>query len=1080
MKKILIIILITSFFAQIIGVAPIYAQATKGLPLPVPPATTPFQPGDKVKIQINFEGATESVRNNADVALVMDRSGSMNFDFGGDSIGTPKLDAAKSALSTFVNNTQEVFDRVGLVSFSGSCLSGGVNGFGGCANVDSCADLTRCATLDFGVVNMTSSNKVSLDTAINSIVAVGATSIGSGLSVASSELLSIPPRSPGSFAGKYIVLAADGQQNTVPSPYQNGILQVALDNNIKIFTVGVGEDVRNETSLPMEAFGNDYCEGCPDLDGDGFTSGEEILKDIACQTDPDCSDPLNADHYFFADSQSVLEDVYVDIQDLILGDTGYIITELINTSIFGNSIDPSTVEVRDESCLLGGGNVVEPIWELVLNGNFITLVLPPIPEDEANCLTFEVRIRDDIEDILPIGVVCTTLPCDLPIDSIGSTVVPFSTLIPACSDVHDTQSAFTCFFAVSSSTQPIGQGLIRIEPAVPAWLQAKGGDVGAVGKIDMTRDLLGLPTSSLDKNADYLVTANNNTLENFLSARDWLVKSYSTDVQGLNTYDGFLEKYSRRGVTSICTVDTCNFLTEGSLASAASSSDSGILMYTPTGGDTVTITETINYSAPSAVVFVEGNLEIEKNVIITSGNVGLVFIVEGEIRIDPSTTRIDGFYISGGKFKSGVSVGPTPLPVTDVVFFSGFETGDISEWDNVDNEVTDVPSDGSVRSGEYVLKSSSFGSLRKNIDPTSTLYVRHAFQARFIPFESTIPPSGISVSGVRDTASDNRIDVKIDHNGLLTLDATDNGGGVVTGPTIDPDDPNKWYVIEAKYEYGEESEIELIVDGTSWGTAPGGDTSSTFNQLQVGEFWLDFFYYDDYLAAKGGFPGDGRILLQKTGVFGGFPTSGDPLQGGAWLNTIEVPADGLLSADYTGTLRSGSVNMNNFNDINPGDTINVVKITGVMKRGSGADTNHFLRMREGGVDLNSPFPLPLTTSYDTYELISTSKPSSGSWSKAALEATQAGFGLSGPQDLFTDALYIQADYKPLPGGGSCAACQLIINGAGISLGGFSLNRSLGRENLNTPAEKFIYEPRYLWQLKDILGISVETFRELNP
>ena len=75
-----------------------------------------------------------------------------------------------------------------------------------------------------------------------------------------------------------------------------------------------------------------------------------------------------------------------------------------------------------------------------------------------------------------------------------------------------------------------------------------------------------------------------------------------------------------------------------------------------------------------------------------------------------------------------------------------------------------------------------------------------------------------------------------------------------------------------------------------------------------------------------------------------------------------------------------------------------------------------------------------------------------------------------------DGFYIANGIFKVDGGKK----ELVVNGAAMafSAAGFSLGRDL-KDN-DEPAERFLYQPRYLWLLKDVLGESTKSFQELTP
>src|SRR5690606_3626632 len=67
---------------------------------------------------------------------------------------------------------------------------------------------------------------------------------------------------------------------------------------------------------------------------------------------------------------------------------------------------------------------------------------------------------------------------------------------------------------------------------------------------------------------------------------------------------------------------------------------------------------TLNLGNRKAVIFVEGNLSINKN-ITTGTNGNLIFIVDGRISIGPNVTRLDGVYFADDNFQVTSAAPPT-------------------------------------------------------------------------------------------------------------------------------------------------------------------------------------------------------------------------------------------------------------------------------------------------------------------------------------------------------------------------------------------------------------------------------------
>ncbi len=144
-----------------------------------------------------------SISTNANVILVIDRSGSM--------AGEP-ISNAKNSAQQFID-LMESEDKAGVVSFSSS------------------------ARTDYPLTILTDDEKKLIKEKINSISASGSTAIGSGLKLGLSELVNNgAPNTP-----KAIVLLSDGKQNAGEHP--DNVIPSIKASNIQVYTIGLGYSV---------------------------------------------------------------------------------------------------------------------------------------------------------------------------------------------------------------------------------------------------------------------------------------------------------------------------------------------------------------------------------------------------------------------------------------------------------------------------------------------------------------------------------------------------------------------------------------------------------------------------------------------------------------------------------------------------------------------------------------------------------------------------------------------------------------------------------------------------------------------
>ncbi|OGY26531.1 MAG: hypothetical protein A2Z24_00205 [Candidatus Woykebacteria bacterium RBG_16_44_10] len=468
-----IVLFVTVFVLSIKNNQQTSAQVSGCSPIPTKNAIpmNNVKPGDTVDITIGIPGCTANLRNEADTVLVMDRTESMNSRWGSDN--QKKIRSAKNALKSFVDQTQEVSsnqpgDHVGLVTYARTAST--------CNPID-----PNCATRDFALANMTAANKTSLNAVIDSMcggatdscsisVSGNHTAVGAGLSDGTAEILN------NSRLGvpRYIVLATDGRQNIAPSPYELGILQAVLDNNIVVMTVGIGSDVTDSISLPSSS-----CVNCPDLNGDGRSSGDEILKDIACRTDqhrldpadnclltyntsnsPSVNDLDNPAHYFYANDSASLDQIYQAIAGEISSNVWYQVLDALNSNVFQNIV-PGSLNVVNCST----GSPWPGFQVLYVQGTAFLVRLQDVGANDTVCINLKAVVRDDV------------VTGDYNVDQIGLAVIwdPNNLCDPAVDGI------MKCVLQMKPLPRiDIPNGFINIVNPDPPWLKTEIGDVGVV------------------------------------------------------------------------------------------------------------------------------------------------------------------------------------------------------------------------------------------------------------------------------------------------------------------------------------------------------------------------------------------------------------------------------------------------------------------------------------------------------------------------------------------------------------------------------------------------------------------------
>jgi uncharacterized protein YegL len=177
------------------------------------------QPGGEVTVMLSLtglDGACLPARRPADVMLVLDRSGSMSGQ---------KIADAKAAAKGFLDRMDLSMDQVGLVSFSDA------------------ATLNQVLTQMAGPVR----------TAIDGLVASGATNITDAITKAQAELTSARHRTGNQ---PVMVLLSDGQPTAGGDP--RPAATAAKNAGTRIFTIGLGADVDPNLLRDLASSSSDY------------------------------------------------------------------------------------------------------------------------------------------------------------------------------------------------------------------------------------------------------------------------------------------------------------------------------------------------------------------------------------------------------------------------------------------------------------------------------------------------------------------------------------------------------------------------------------------------------------------------------------------------------------------------------------------------------------------------------------------------------------------------------------------------------------------------------------------------------
>lgn len=295
--------------------------------------------GETVKITLTAEGeVTRTDAKNADIVMVIDKSGSMN----------DKLDKIKEAATNFTNNilsnTQGSDVRIAIVTYD---YYGKYNGYNG-----------QGSYLNLGF----SSSKDDIDKAINAITAGGGTNTQAGISRAAETL-----RGARKDAKKYVVFFTDGlptqsysggNGTTVSQQYMNA----AKDEYNKHFT-SWNKTSSNNNQIDAKF----YSVGV-------FTKASDTKKKQAVnflKTIQNVIDPDKFGEKYYTENLDVVNSIFTDISNEIAAD----INNTVATNVTINDI------VTDYF------NIVKDSWKVTdLKENVINIQ----PEVTGNNITFKI------------------------------------------------------------------------------------------------------------------------------------------------------------------------------------------------------------------------------------------------------------------------------------------------------------------------------------------------------------------------------------------------------------------------------------------------------------------------------------------------------------------------------------------------------------------------------------------------------------------------------------------------------------------------------------------------------------------
>ena len=196
-------------------------------------------PGEEVLVTLSLTGSNGACRvshQNADVVLVIDKSGSMGDDTPSGGPQQPMTDAKNGAMG-FVDKMDLSKDQVGVVSFDSSARKQ--------------HDL--------------SNNAGTVRTSIDGLSAGGGTDIAAGIRAAQAELTSTRHNTANA---PVIVLLSDGQSNEAAA---SSAAEDAKKAGTRIFTIGLGKGVKPALMQAVASSPGDYYQAASGADPVSYT-----------------------------------------------------------------------------------------------------------------------------------------------------------------------------------------------------------------------------------------------------------------------------------------------------------------------------------------------------------------------------------------------------------------------------------------------------------------------------------------------------------------------------------------------------------------------------------------------------------------------------------------------------------------------------------------------------------------------------------------------------------------------------------------------------------------------------------------
>ena len=290
-----------------------------------------------------------------------------------------------------------------------------------------------------------------------------------------------------------------------------------------------------------------------------------------------------------------------------------------------------------------------------------------------------------------------------------------------------------------------------------------------------------------------------------------------------------------------------------------------------------------------------------------------------------------------------------------IVAFTGFETGDFSEWASTNASPTVQTT--IIKTGSYALKSATTAQWVRDLTgmtAQSTWYTRFYFQVTTLPAAAT---TFMQIGNIANSA----YYLSLNTDGTIQVSYWVSSIETVLGSSTTALATGTWYLIETKYVIAAVTGIcELKINGNIEVTGSNLITGTTAqSRVNLGNSSAGSNidkYYDDFAADTAAYIGAGQCIARQgkagTPNYGGWTKNGGTIDVvwsetpfGATNNAVSPgTGDPLTQSMLTAAFSSGT------NPIGTNDTINACKTSVIAQKSGGAGRTHQILRRLNGVD----------------------------------------------------------------------------------------------------------------------------------